>query len=712
MRTKWLLIALPLAILALLLQSSLWVPTYASQAQGNPGRLVTFLRGSLGDPKQLNPIISAEQGASQVMDDNIFEGLVTADENLKLVPKLADRWEVSEDAYLAILPDRQLEDGTPASGAVLLERVQAAWKQGLLGGLEASILAVERAPGEQRDEAVTVLSKNAKGKDEPIDVELTITVPERLRIRLSKVEPQLFERLEALLGRDYFAKLTSEAPFKLKKPEQLAAVRPKLAELLTVGEHNPIITFHLRSGVRWHDGVPFTADDVKFTYQATMDPRNSSPRAGAFESIKSIEVVDELTARVVYKRLYAPAILDWTTGIIPRHALDDAALAKEAERRQLSGDERKKLSIRTSTFNRSPIGTGPYRMVEWSPNQFIHLTRTEQYWERKPEYRDLYFRSIPDYLTMELEFSAGALDMYDALPHQAERYRHDDRYQVLSSNEGYYSYIGYNMRRPLFQDARVRRALGMAIDVSSIIEYVLSGEGKRATGPYYSNTPFNDPALPPLPYDPAGALELLRQAGWRKNASGLLEKDGRVFAFTLVTNNGNPQRKAIMTIAQEAWRKLGIDIKVQAFEWTVFLEQFVETDNFDAVVLAWGGGGMNPDLHTIWHSSQTHAYERNHVGYQSPRADALIVQLRATYDADEQVRIAHQLHRIIAEDQPYTFLYEPLKPQVFDKRIAIVNRAADGRESIEKIRTPPSGSVLQFFNKWRKFPSVPQYAAQ
>jgi ABC-type transport system substrate-binding protein len=710
MRTKWLLIALPLAILAFLLQSSLWVPTYASQAKGNPERLVTFLRASIGDAKQLNPIISSDQASSEVWGDNIFEGLVTSDENLKLVPKLAERWELSEDAYVAVVPERRLKDGSNASASVLLRQIESAWKQKLLGDVTDSIQAVDLVPGEQREATETVLVKNAKGKDEPTDVELSIKVPERVRIRLSKVEPQLFERLGAVLGSDYFDKLDSEAAFKLKKPELLAAVRPKLAELLPVGEHNPIITFHLRSGVRWHDGKPLTAEDVRFTYQAIMDPRNSSPRAGSFESVKVVDVVDQLTARVVYKRLYAPAILDWTIGIIPKHCLDDAALAREAGRRHLSSDERKKLSIRTSEFSRNPIGTGPYRLVSWFSNQYIHLTRTEQHWEPPAEYRNLYFRAIPDYLTMELEFSAGALDMYQALPHQAERYRHDERYQVLSSNEGYYSYIGYNLRRPLFQDARVRRALGMAVDVNAIIKYVLSGEGKRSTGPYYSNTPFDDPDLPPLPYDPKGALTLLAEAGWHKNARGLLEKDGQVFAFTLVTNNGNPQRKAIMTIAQEAWQKLGVDIKVQAFEWTVFLEQFVETDNFDAVVLAWGGGGLNPDLHTIWHSTQTDHYEQNHVGYQSPRADELIMKLRATYDPEEQVRLAHQLHRVIAEDQPYTFLYEPLKPQVFDKRIAILNRDADGRESIERLKTPPSGNVLQFFNKWRKFADVPQAA--
>jgi ABC-type transport system substrate-binding protein len=248
----------------------------------------------------------------------------------------------------------------------------------------------------------------------------------------------------------------------------------------------------------------------------------------------------------------------------------------------------------------------------------------------------------------------------------------------------------------------------MAIDVNSIIKYVLSGEGKPATGPYYSNTPYYDPDVEPVAYDPKGALELLGQAGWHRNAAGMLEKDGKVFAFTLVTNAGNLQRKAIMTIAQEAWRKLGIDIKVQEFEWTVFLEEFVEQNNFDAIVLAWGGGAINPDHHTLWHSSQTHPYQQNHAGYESAEADELIMKIRATYDFDEQVRLTRRLHRVVAEDQPYTFLYERLTPYVFDKRIAIARHDLHGAEHAEKLTTPPSGEVFHFFKDWRKFSQVPE----
>ncbi|HYQ18866.1 MAG TPA: ABC transporter substrate-binding protein [Polyangiaceae bacterium] len=711
MRTKWLLIALPLAILALLLQSSLWVPTFASQAKGNPGRLVTFIRGAIGDAKYPNPVLISDKGTSDVVDKTVFEMLLDSDENMKLTPLLAKSWGTTEEAYVAARTDRKLPDGAAATASALAAAIESARKAGEPSGALASVQSVETVGGETRSTSTSVLRRNAAGKDEPVDVELSIDVPERVKLTLSKVEPHLFKELEAALGKGYFDDYPFASRFKLVKPELLEAVRPKFAELLGVGEHNPIITFHLQSGVKWHDGQPFTAQDVQFTYQAAVDPKNASPRAGSFDTIKSVDIVDEHTVRVVYKVLYAEAIIDWAgMGIIPKHLLNDAALAREMDRRKLSADERKTFSLRTTDFNLHPVGTGPFRFAEWLPNQYIRITRNEDYWRQKPEYKDVFFRVLPDYLAMEVEFGAGALDMYEALPHQAERYRHDSSYQVVANKEGWYTYIGYNMRREPFQDIRVRRALGMAIDVDSLIKYVLSGEGSRATGPYYANTPYNDPAVKPLPYDPKAAVALLEEAGWRKNAKGIFEKNGKPLAFTLVTNAGNLQRKATMTIAEEAWRKIGVDCKVQAFEWTVLLEDFVNKLNFDALVFGWVGADTTPDRYQIWHSSQTDPYELNFVGYKSPKADALIETIRETYDEAEQVRLARELHRTIAADQPYTFLYEPSQPRVLDKRIAIVEKDASGREKLEKITTPPSGDVMYLFNRWRKQSHAPELA--
>jgi ABC-type transport system substrate-binding protein len=167
-----------------------------------------------------------------------------------------------------------------------------------------------------------------------------------------------------------------------------------------------------------------------------------------------------------------------------------------------------------------------------------------------------------------------------------------------------------------------------------------------------------------------------------------------------------------MTIAQESWRKLGIDCKIQAFEWTVFIEDFVHKNNFDAVVLGWTGGDINPDKYQLWHSSQTDPYELNYTGFKNTRVDQLIEQIRVTYDTEQVVKLARELHRIIAQEQPYTFLYEPLKPVVLDKRIAVIDRTPDGRELIKKVEPTPSGSVMFHFLKWRKLRDVSQFSPE
>jgi ABC-type transport system substrate-binding protein len=148
---------------------------------------------------------------------------------------------------------------------------------------------------------------------------------------------------------------------------------------------------------------------------------------------------------------------------------------------------------------------------------------------------------------------------------------------------------------------------------------------------------------------------------------------------------------------------------VQLLEWTVFLEEFALKDNFDALMLAWVGGDNSPDRYEIWHSSQADPYELNVVGYKSATADALIEELRRTYDEAEQIRLARQLHRVIADDQPYTFLFEPLQPRVIDRRIFIIDRQGD-QEVTRKIETPPSGDVMYFFRQWRKRGGPPELA--
>jgi ABC-type transport system substrate-binding protein len=703
---RW-LIAIPLVVVALLLQSAFWAPRYETQSAGNPKRLVHFIDAGIGDPQILNPILSADNAATQV-ENLVFDTLLDVDEQLQPRAKLAQAWETTEEAYLAVLPGRAFADGTPATPERVAERVREALARGDLAG---ELRAVEGLAPEERRSELSLVTLDAEGKASERRVPVRVEMPARVKITLARVAPDLFERLGPVLGDALLdpaglaARVHPEAELS---PEELARHLPELLPLI---EHNPVVSFQLRRDARFHDGHPFDAGDVKFTYQAILDPKNASPRVSSFEPVKAVEIVDPYTVRVVYKRLYSPAIVEWVyMGILPEHLMNAAALEREMDRRGIRGEARASFSLRQSETGQRPIGTGPFRFVRWQRDELVELARNDAYWKGPPEFERVTFRTIPDLVTQELEFRAGAVDTYAAQPHQVARYRQDDRYHAVSTVTNSYSYIGYNLRRPLFQDVRVRRALAMAIDVDQLIEFVLYGEGQRVSGPYYASTVFYNPETKLVPYDPEGARRLLAEAGWRPGPDGILQKNGERLAFKLITNHGNPARRAIMTIAQDSWKKLGVDVVTQAFEWTVFLEEFVNPAEFDAVVLGWSGGALDPDLYQVWHSSQTGKYQLNFAGYVNPEADRLIERIRVEYDPDLRLALAHRLHDVIAADQPYTFLVASTATYVLDRKMVIVERDASGKERYRPIE-PVKGMLTFYFERWRKLASDPVFEA-
>ena len=697
MKIKWFLILAPTLLSLGLLQSYFWVPTYETQTKGNPDRVTKFISPSIADAKILNPALNADTASSQITG-LVFEGLLDYDEELNLRGRLATDWTITETAYLIVNSQAHFPDGTRVTPSMMEMRIKQAIENGKLVELKELVAEISLLPPQLRIEEVTLTDTDGK----PLSVQVTLNIPERIKFSLRRVDQHFFDHLIPILGIDYEKQAPLEQWVELSSPDKRKLVQPQLAQLIPIFEHNPIILFNLRAGVRFQDEHEFDAGDVKFTYKAIMDPKNLSPRTSDFEPIKAVEIVDRYTVRVVYKRLFSPAINAWGMGILPEHLLNDTALQLEMNKRQLSAATRAGFGMRDSEFNRHPIGTGPFRFVKWQGDEFIHLTRNDDYWERPPEYKDYYYRVIPDPVTQEVEFLTGAIDNYVPEPHQVKRYKKDDHYQSFSSPSFAYTYIGYNNQKALFADKRVRQALSMAINVDEIIEYILYGEGKRITGPYPKNTQWYDHSIKPIPYDPKGAKRILKELGWKKNADGWLEKEGQVFEFNLITNNGNLQRKAIMTIAQNSWYKLGIKCNTQVFEWAVFLKDFVNSGLFDAVVLGWSMG-IDPDLFQIWHSSQFGLHKLNFVGYKNPKADQLIVQIRQEYDLNIQQKLAYQLHSLIAEEQPYTFLYTPLNNLVLDKKIVVMK----DDDTYSKIIPTKSGNIFFYFNRWRKLEFTP-----
>jgi len=708
MSIKRVLIIAPAVLILFLLQSYFWVPTYEQQTRGNPERLNEYITASIGDASFLNPILSADSASSDIAS-MVFEGLIDRDEELRFRGRLATAWAVTEEAYFYVNTSVSVPGVGIASAQEVVDLLREAKSNRELSDarLKTSLdLIKEITIIPPREFLITKREKTPRGSKKDQEIKISVKAPSRIKLTLTKVDQELFTNLSTILGNDYFRSFPSENYLNIENSEVGIGKSELAKEILPATEHNPVVVFHLRPNVKFHDGHVFDARDVKFTYEAIMNPKNLSPRISDYEPVKQVDVMDLLTVRIVYKRLYSPALGTWGMGILPEHLLNDKALRDDALR---LGKDPEKFSMRQSNFNRNPIGCGPFIFREWRSDQYITLERFEDYWEGPPNYKRYIYRIIPDLLTQEMEFYAGTIDSYGVQPHQVERLKSDPAYQGFSGPSFGYTYIGYNMRREPFNDRRVRMALSMAIDVGKIINYVIHGQGERITGPFVKQTDYYNHDIDPVSYDPERALSLLQEAGWKRNEEGWLEKNGKRFQFTLITNSGNDLRKAILTIAQDAWKRIGIDVRTDLLEWSVFIQERVDKADFDALIVGWQMG-IEPDLFQIWHSSQTNPYQLNFVGFKNQEADDLIIKIRQEYDHDQQVAYCHKLHEIIAREQPYTFLYVNRWTAILDKRIAIKETDPAGNVRYRKITPTKTGSFTFYFNKWIKLPETPSFA--
>ncbi len=436
-----------------------------------------------------------------------------------------------------------------------------------------------------------------------------------------------------------------------------------LAESFDVSPDGLAITFHLRKGVTWHDGAPFTARDVLYTYRVIIDPKTPTAYAEDFKQVKSIAAPDDHTVRVVYDKPFAPALASWGTNILPAHLLEGQDITK-------------------SPLARKPVGTGPYRFKEWIAGQKIVLEFNPDYFEGRP-YLDRYiYRIIPDTSTMYMEMKAGAIDLMSLTPVQYARQtttrQFTSRFNKFRYPSSGYLYMGYNLRHPLFGDKRIRQAITAAINKEELIHGVLFGMGQKAHGPIVPGRWAYNPNVKDIGYDPKHAAELLAQAGWReKNADGILVRDGRPFQFTILTNQGNQQRLMSAQIIQQRLKYVGIDVKIRIVEWATFLKEYIDKGKFEVVMLAWNIS-QDPDMYDVWHSSKTNPGELNFVGFKNAEVDRLLVEGRGTFDIEKRKQAYFRIQEILAEEQPYTFLYVPDALPVVSARIRGVEPAPAG----------------------------------
>lgn len=417
----------------------------------------------------------------------------------------------------------------------------------------------------------------------------------------------------------------------------------ELAESWEVSPDGKRITFHLRKGVKWHDGAPFTSDDVMFTYRRMIDPRTPTAYGEDFKQVKLASAPDPHTFVVEYARPFAPALASWGMHVLPKHLLE------------------KYPDISKSPLNKRPVGTGPYRFVEWKTGEKVVFDVSPDYFEGKPYVARVISRVIPDQATMFLELKSGGVDIMTLTPPQyvrqtetAEFRKSFNKYKYTASG---YTYLGFRLSHPFFRDKRVRQAIAHAADKKALIDGVLLGLGQEATGPYKPGTWAHNPNVRKYPQDPLLAKALLAEAGW-KEKDGVLVKDGQPFEFTVLTNAGNDARAKTAAILQQNLAEVGIRMKIRTVEWAAFINEFIDKRKFDAVILGWNIT-PDPDQFDIWHSSKTGPKELNHVGFADPEVDRLLDEGRSTFDLEKRKKAYFRIQEILAEEQPYVFLYVP-----------------------------------------------------
>ena len=428
------------------------------------------------------------------------------------------------------------------------------------------------------------------------------------------------------------------------------------------------ITFHVRKGVKWHDGVELTAADVDFTYRYMIDPKTPTAYAESFRQVRHAEVVDPYTYRVTYEKPYSPALLSWGIWILPRHILEAPWKAG--------------VDLRTTPQSRYPIGSGPYLFQEWKTGEKVVLEANPDYFEGRPYIKRVVYRIIPDQSTIFLELKAKNIDMAGLTPIQYRRQtdypafrKAFNKYRYLANG---YAYLGFNLLDPRFQDKRVRQAMAYAINKQEIIEGVLLGLGQAAQGPYKPGTWWYKPDVKTYPFDPDRAKTLLAELGWtRMNSDGVLVKDGKPFSFTIMTNQGNSVRQQTAEIIQRRLKAVGIDVKIQVVDWAAFINTFIRKRQFEAIILGWGLG-LDPDQYDIWTSTQTGPDQLNHISYKNPKVDELLEAGRRTFDEAKRKEIYWEFQDIMAEEQPVVFLYVPDNLPVVSSRVRGIEPAPAG----------------------------------
>jgi len=420
-----------------------------------------------------------------------------------------------------------------------------------------------------------------------------------------------------------------------------------LAKDFAISEDGLTYTFYLRDGVHWHDGEPFSADDVVFTISAIQDPDfQGVPYLAELWKDVAVHKIDDQTVELTLAEPFTPFIDYTTIGILPRHLLEDVPAAE----------------LPQEPFNLQPVGTGPFA-VERVTAESARLKVNVQTWRTTPFLNSLEFRFYPSYEAAFHAYDQGTIEGIAGLrPTDIEWVQEHDSLQQFTSLLAGYAVIYLNWHNPntlFLQDKKVRQALLYGLDRQKIIDDILNGQGIVADSPILCSSWAYDAQVRTYPHDPGQARTLLEEAGWvDSDQDGIREKDGQPLQFALLGSN-EPQRQAILEEVSRQWEQIGVKADPQTAGVSGLVRDFLRPRRFDTILTEWRGLPPDPDPYPMWHSTQVDEDGQNYAGFANREADTLMEDARRTTDKTRRTDLYKEFQRVFAEEVPAILLYYP-----------------------------------------------------
>jgi peptide/nickel transport system substrate-binding protein len=466
-----------------------------------------------------------------------------------------------------------------------------------------------------------------------------------------------------------FLRLADEQDDAAKGPPTLA---PSLARSWEWEEDGRALRVHLDPKATWSDGRQVTSEDVVFSDRAARSPDVGWVGADVKELISEVTAPDATTVVFRFTKTYPYRLLDASEGnIVPAHAWGTVPLADWPKH----------------AFVEAPATTGPFRLGRYVPKEQLQLTRNPSYLNAPlPRLDEVVFRILPDMETLVNEVIAGGVDVVPNISEEAsKRLQGRDDVRVVRAPDLSYTFVCWNTSRAPFEDASVRRALTLSIDRRAIIETLAPGTGRPSYSPIPSALWAHDDGVERLDFDPAAAAKLLEEAGWvDRNGDGIRERNGKPFRFELETNQGSALRGAVVEMIATQLLKVGVEAVPRLYEFGASNEKHRKHD-FDAFVGGWRES-TKVDLKSVLHSSAREG-GYNFGLYENAELDALIDRARGEPDVAVARDLWSRAQRIVAHDQPFTFLFEA-------DRLHAVRKGLEGFH-------PTLRSALTGLEEWR-----------